>query len=161
MNARRFLAGLFCSRTRLIRLSSDSWEPPRLPVRGGRPPLWDDAIYVTLSGRRSKADGLVMLEIRCWGKKGFLGHNTAMVGAEGQQGDDARPLDGPRQCPLVPGAVTSLAARVYLKPVGEVSPQATHVLIVNVMYLVHAKGAYLSPGNITAPGPAASPKWGS
>ena len=96
-----------------------------------------------------------MLEIRCCGKKGFLGHQAAVVGAEGQERNDARPLNGSRKGPLMPGAVARLAAGINLEPVGEISPQPAHVLVVDILNLVHAEGADLSPGNVTASWPSA------
>jgi hypothetical protein len=97
----------------------------------------------------------VMLEIRCCGKKGFLGHQAAVVGAKRQERNYARPLDGARQCSLVAGAVARLTAGVNLEPVGKISPQPAHVLVVDVLYLVNAKGADLTSGNVTASWPAA------
>ena len=54
----------------------------------------------------------------------------------------------------MPGAVARLAAGVDLEPVGKVSSQPSHVLIVDVLDLIHAEGAHLPPGNVAASWPA-------
>ena len=76
-----------------------------------------------------------------------------VVRAEGDEREYARALDCARQGALVLRAHAGLAARLHLVSVGDEAPQPAHVLVVDVLHLVHAEGANLSPRII--PGPAA------
>src|SRR3990172_4053691 len=68
----------------------------------------------------------------------------AVPGGEGQQGDVACPLDGHLQLPLVRGADALDAPRQDLAPVAHELPDR-HVLVVNVVDLLHAELADAAP----------------
>ena len=76
-----------------------------------------------------------------------------VVRAEGDERQYARALDCPRQRTLVLRAHTRFATSFHLVTVRNEPPQPAHILIVDVLHLVHAKGANL-PTRIV-PGPAA------
>src|SRR3990172_6110420 len=84
----------------------------------------------------------------------------AVPGGEGQQGDVARPLDGHLQLPLVRSADARDPPRQDLAPVAHELPDR-HVLVVNVVDLLHAELADPAPAQKTpaagAAGPAAAP----
>lgn len=61
------------------------------------------------------------------------------------------PLYGGAQGPLMLGAHTALAPGLYLGPVRNVAAQALVVLVVNVLDVLHAEGAYPPSGSVAPP----------
>src|SRR3990172_5891899 len=80
----------------------------------------------------------------------------AVPGGEGQQGDVACPLDGHLQLPLVRGADALDAPRQNLAPVAHELPDR-HVLVVNVVDLLHAELADAAPAEKAPAAGAAGP----
>src|SRR3989304_6242389 len=78
----------------------------------------------------------------------------AVPGGEGQQGDVARPLDGHLQLPLVRSADARNPPRQDLAPVAHELPDR-HVLVVNVVDLLHAELADAAPAEKAAAARAA------
>ena len=64
------------------------------------------------------------------------------------------PLDGGAEGTLVLGAHSALAAGLYLGPVGNEAAQPFKVLVVNVLYVLHAEGTDPPAGSIAASGPS-------
>jgi len=75
-------------------------------------------------------------------------------GYEGQQGHLPRPPDGARHGPLVMGAGAGAAARQDLAPFRDELAQDANILVVNMLYLVHAE---LADAASRTPRPARSP----
>ena len=76
---------------------------------------------------------------------------------EGEHGQVARPLYGEGERSLVLRADAGLAAGLYLRLVGEVTPYGGEVLVVDVLDLVDAEAADLSAGVVPgAPPPSSS-----
>lgn len=72
------------------------------------------------------------------------GLRVSAVLREGQERHLARPLDRDRQLPLVPGAIPGNAARQNLGSFRKEATKSPHFLIVDRVYLINAKRAYLS-----------------
>ena len=84
-----------------------------------------------------------------------------MRAARGQHRQVARPLDGPRELPLVLGADARLPPRLDLGLIGDIPDEHVHVLVVDVGDVVGAKAAHLAPGVVAAPAAPARPAAGA
>ena len=84
-------------------------------------------------------------------------HAAVVISHKGHQRQMPRSLDGYPQDPLVPGADSGPAARLDFGPVGDVPAQLLHVLIIDVLDVVHAKGAYPPAWGVTASGAPSRP----
>ena len=80
-----------------------------------------------------------------------------MVGAKGNHSQEACALYGGGKPPLVLGTDSRLSACFDLVPIGQESPETVYLLVVYLLHVVHAEGAYLTSGVIT--GSASSPGW--
>ena len=78
-----------------------------------------------------------------------------VVRTEGDQREYASSLDSPRQRPLVLRANARLAPRLHLVAVRDKASQPAHILVVDMLHLVHAESADLAPCVVTRPAPPA------
>ena len=78
-----------------------------------------------------------------------------VVRAEGDEREYARALDRPGKHPLVLRAHARLAPSFHLVSVRGEAPQLAHILVVDVLDLVHAEGADFAPRIVTRPAASA------
>ena len=74
-----------------------------------------------------------------------------VVRAEGDKREHASALDGSRQRALVLRAHPRLAPRLHLVAVRDESPKPAHILVIDVLHLVHAECTYLAPRIVARP----------
>ena len=82
----------------------------------------------------------------------------AMVLAEGQQSHQPGPFDGCGETSLMLGAYARFAPSLHLVPVRDVPSDLVDLFVVNIFYVVNAKGTQFPSGVI--PGPATWPSNG-
>ena len=72
-----------------------------------------------------------------------------MVGTEGHHGQVPRPFDRSRKRSLVLGAHTCLTPSLDFETLGDEPPQPLDILVVNILDVVYAKRAHLSPREVS------------
>src|SRR5687767_11200917 len=66
----------------------------------------------------------------------------------GQKRHVSRPLESNAQGALVSGACSGLTARLDLGALGQVAAQSGHILVIDMLHLVHAERAYLAAWHV-------------